>query len=239
MAPIRLACTAAGMAALTAMSTIALAAPNRTTPQRAQPVTIGLTTINVPLPAGFCIATSPEDKLLNQMMADGDRDNYTPLIASECGKGTRVEDRAEYFMLKAPKAATMQTTRRGATLTQAARAFASSAVDVNAAAPKAGSDMSAEISKHGKDMKLGMTADAGFRGRDDVCVYVGGIVDVAASVQQKPITYKIAFGSCVTAVDQKLLSVNWYSYDLSPATQAALMAKAKKLVVAMSGNRPQ
>lgn len=230
------ACATSGM--LLCLSSTAVAAETKPT-ALVQPITISTTTIDVTVPAGFCLASTPQEKAVNQFMADSDPDNYTALIALECGKSSAYTDKAEYFMIKAPKPMLNAKAPRANVIAEISKVFETNTVDVNKEVAKASTHLSDELNRRGAEADMGVTGNFGYRGKDDTCVYLSGIANLNAMVNQKAIAYQVAAVTCISAVDQKVLAVNWYSYDLSPASQAAIKAKAKKLIATMSGNRPQ
>ena len=200
--------------------------------QASRTINLGTTKILVPFPTGFCAPATEQEKAAEQLIAAADSDNITHLTLTECGKPTGYEGKAEYLMLKTPRQALMAHIDRNAVQKEFAQVIATNAVDTSKSLENANRDLNKTLS-----VEMDITGDIQLRGQDDVCTYMTGAVDVASA--QLGSAYKVAFAGCITTVDKKLISVNWYSYEVTPASIEKMKAKAKALIIAMSGDRPQ
>ena len=218
------------------MAGVAIIGFNLTLPANAaskvQTITIGATKIDVPIPTGFCVSESAQDKAGDELMALGDPDNITHMILSECGKSKSYQGKAEYFMLKTPRQIVLAEIDRKTALQEFAAVIASNAVDTKQAMNNANRDINKVM-----PVDMNIVGDIQLRGQDDICTYITGAADVTA--EKVGAAYRVALAGCLTTVDKKLISVNWYSYEVTPASIEKMKAKAKALIIAMSGNRPQ
>lgn len=222
---------------LLALTTLSVAAHCQTfgqTPnsQNLKTIQIGATAIDVPIPDGYCLPTTAEDKAVEQLMIAVDTQNFTHAIMTECGKSSSYKDKAEYFMLKTPSNALLMVSKRADVLKELSALIGTDFMDGKAILNDAAKSFD-EIVPVG----FALDGDIGLKAVDDTCAYFTGVTNVSATKLGD--NYKVAAAGCITTVDGKLISINWYGYDVSVDGIKKLQAKVKSFVVTMSGNRPQ
>ncbi|MEO7248041.1 MAG: hypothetical protein ABIW31_06265, partial [Novosphingobium sp.] len=195
-------------------------APNEVT------VTIGADQFVMPVPVGFCVPVTAEDKAVEQMTAAIDTHNVTVATFMACGR-EGVAPMKDYVLVKVPTQALMAKLEKVDTLNQIERAVA---------APKfanMGPTIKQEVEKSaGKVIggKTEFTGDFGYRGRDADCIYFGGRMNV--SVATAGLADSGFNGSCGSVVGGKYLVV--HVYDFTPTGKVSeLMEQARQIMLSM------
>lgn len=180
----------------------------------------------VPLPAGYCLPQG-QDIDVAQVLAAADHSNVTHLTLQRCHH----EDGPllDYILIKTPTQALLARVGREELLEGVGQAFD--------AAPFASAIESGEFlseAAEGLSSATGTLVDmsGGIRplGRDSMCAYLGGIVEISSGVA----SYSISIGSCITAISDRVVAVHWYGPDTGSAGVAALLTRARRLAETIS-----
>lgn len=176
--------------------------------------------IVVGIPDGYCAPTGA-NRVAADMLAQSDSQNRTPVTLVRCDRRDKPEGmRYDYYLVKTPRVAPPAMTRADfiAMMTKELAL----PVYQDGKAPLEGVE-------DGLSKTLGTRVDLSGaikpRGADDVCVYLGGEVQVTSALA----SYPIAVGGCGTIVGGKLIYV--YSYDDSakPGSVAAQIRRTRAL----------
>ena len=181
----------------------------------------------VPMPEGYCLPAG-SDVDIAQLVAAGDSANVTHLTLVPCSKKQGLAD--DYIILKTPKAVLLVTFDRPQFLEELGAAFGSPELSSALASGKL-------LEQSGKEMgevigvPVDLTGEIKPLGKDDVCAYLGGTINVSSAAA----SYRIAVGMCMTVVAGRVLTINWYGPDRGSAGVASLLLKSKRLAGQITG----
>ena len=189
---------AGALAALTMLPATALAAGQIN-------FSVGDVTIKGSFPDRYCEPTG-NNKAAADLLAKGDPENSTPVTLIRCDQQDQPDGmRYDYYLIKAPRMVYPPMTRAEFPAMMAKELALPS--NQTGSAGKASLD---DASGHLTDTfgtKVDLSGEIKPRGTDDVCMYLGGEMNVSSAVA----SYPIAVGGCGTIVAGKILFV--YSYD--------------------------
>ncbi len=194
-------------------------------------IMIGTTAIDVPIPQGFCLARTEKERAAEQLSAAADDRNVTHLTATRCDEQSTKMGDGEYFILKTPRDALLVTIDRKTAVAELAKAAGDPAMNFQESVNQA-EDGFNKVTGAG----VRLSGPIGFKGSDDLCVYLGGTLELTSQTGKG---YTKAMVLCMTTVDNKLISVNWYAPDTGETAFSKMRNQVRALVVAMSGNRRQ
>ena len=184
--------------------------------RRFEDVQIGSVVLRVPFPRGYCKPTGT-DAATFQVLAASDHRNVTLLSLIECDQHSTGRS---YILFKTPVAALNAELDRDVTLRElAAEAEVLPMSTVLDAAGEVKSEASGESTK--------VDGDFGPRGRDDVCVYMGGLLRTASGTE----TQAQALGTCITVAGKRLIVLNAYEDSADPAAYKAILPKTRNWVL--------
>jgi hypothetical protein len=187
---------------------------------------VGTVAFNLPVPEGFCLPEG-EDAAAAQLIAASDRDNVTHLSLLQCDEKRRWID---YFLIKTPTVALMAT-MTNAELQQA--------VEPELAKGFNSDEIVASVSKEVSDTfrsKVDLKGQIVFLGKDESCLYLGGVFDVAGA---NGTGYTLAMAQCMTVVEGKMLSIYRYGGGKGRKAVEALMPSTKILAKAIRPTSPR
>ena len=214
--------TIGAAALLLAAPGVLAAAPE---PSRQASFRVGGVELQAPIPAGYCMPAGTEVDVA-QLLAAGDDQNVTHLTLVRCrapGAPERTGLGSDYILVKTPKQALLVEIGRDQMLAAMGQAFENPALAEALASGKPAEDAEKSLSRVIGD-KIDLSGNVVPLGRDDVCAYLGGIVNVSTSTQ----SYRISLGACMTAVGGRLLAIYRYGPDEGQAGVARLLVKAKE-----------
>jgi hypothetical protein len=184
----------------------------------------------MPLPKGYCLP-SGTDIDAAQLMAAGDTENVTHALLVRCdansGEALGAKD---YLILQTPRQALLAPVTRGELLQAVGAEFEKPEFS----AAIAGGEIEQEVEKSfGKVLGTEVTFDGAIRplGRDDVCAFMGGVIEFKAVA----VGYKISAASCITSIGNRVMAINWYGPDTHAAAIAELLKKARGVAESMTG----
>lgn len=210
----------AALAALTAAPATAQQAPPPPSETAAAPIafTVHGEAFAVAAPDGYC---APTGALAARMETSNswDSQNLTPVSLHRCET-----DGQDYVIIKTPRADERIALARPEFLGVMKQQFTAEVIEQGLALG------SSDLSRgSGTDVKIGGDT-FGYRGADDVCVYLGGALEAAGADGRK---IQGQVGVCVTLVRGRLLTVN--AYDFSPGADAAtLTARARAMALTIT-----
>ena len=200
------------MIMMLAAAAVLAAAP---APKGEQVVQIGAVKNVVPIPAGFCLP-SGNDIAIFQALAAPDVDNVTLLSLTECRKTAA----RHYLLVKTPVAALNAEVSRAELLKELGDAMETPEMS------KQLEEVPGEISK-GKTRQAGeptkVTGEFGPRGRDDVCVYIGGRATTATASDSQT----QALAGCMTAVNGRMISLYAFADSTDAEAYKTLLPQLK------------
>lgn len=180
------------------------------------------------IPDGYCLP-SGKAKTIADLLAKGDPDNATPVMLARCDQLDNPEGmRYDYYLIKAPRMSYPPMTR-AEFIKMMADEFALP-IYQNGESSKTTIDNAAGNLTKALGTKVDLSGEIKPRGTDDVCMYLGGTLNVSSSAAN----YPIVVGGCGTIVGGKMLFV--YSYG-DPAKEngvATQMGRARVVAEQLS-----
>ncbi|WP_447726441.1 hypothetical protein [Sphingomonas koreensis] len=209
------------------MIAAALAAGNAPTDAPRSTFRIGTVSFSTAVPEGYCLPEA-KDAAAAQLLAAADRDNVTHLTVNLCDEKRRWTD---YFLVKTPVAALSVTTTT-AEFQKVMEPYLAKELDTNALLNSASEQVSGVLGS-----KVDLKGRITFLGKDDTCLYLGGIFDVKGEVSG--ISYTLALAQCMTVVEGKLLNVIRYGEGKDAKSVEALMPSARAFAQGVTLASPQ
>ncbi len=181
---------------------------------------------NVPVPQGMCAPQGQQIEIADLIAAADDR-NVTHVTMMSCNPERADTD---YLMIKTPRSALLTMMEREAFLDalQAEMNLPSFQTYLQ------GGEFRGELEGSFAEMGFNFTINGGIRplGRDDICVYMGGIFRVEPRAPEP--SYDVAGGSCLTTVGNRPIAINYYSDQATNEGVAALAGNARALAERIS-----
>lgn len=200
---------------------VALAAPAGAQDGRPIAFSVHGSAFTVPTPAGYCTQTEAQAAISKQVHA-WDTINLTPLEISRCG----MVEATDYMLIKTPREASRIPMARADFINLMKDQFSADLI-------KEGIAKGSEDVSKGSDGTITMgDGDFGYRGHDDICIYLGGSLDVTGEGGKR--TGRI--GTCVTLVGGYLMTINAYDFAPNGSDEAALMARSRAMAVSISAS---
>jgi hypothetical protein len=170
-----------------------------------------------PVPSGYCL---PEGKSVKaaRILAEGDKGSRTHLTLWACSRN----EPSTYILLKTPVPALDVTATREEVIASMGSAFDNPEMAAALASGKFNADAEKSVTEALRT-RVGLSGEIRPLGKDEMCAYLGGIIAVVIGEQ----SYKISVGICVTAISDRVLTVNWYGPEGGAAGVARLLVKAK------------
>ncbi|NML07486.1 hypothetical protein [Sphingomonas sp. G-3-2-10] len=187
---------------------------------------VGGVAFTPPMPEGYCPATAAQQPL-DQYAATLDKDNLTSITLHSCGASANMLD---YIIIKTPHAVAGTAVTRAQVLESLGPDF-----DSKDGKPFNLEDTETMLSgalAETTGKKAEVSLDLRPRGKDDVCGYFGGF-NVTTPAGGKKI--EMTVGSCITAVDGRVLVLNFYAAGNDPATLAALLRRSRAFALTLRG----
>lgn len=184
--------------------------------------------LTVPVPEGYCLPGGAHADAA-QLVAAADDQNVTHAMLVRCGAAEAAND---YILLKTPKQALLATVGRKELLDAVGAEFDSPLFAEELASGKLMGEVGSSLGTV-LGTQVDLSGSFGPRGKDDVCAYLGGTMDVNSPVA----SYALSAGSCITAVEGRIIVVHWYGPDRGAAGVAELLRKSRGLAMAMTGRR--
>jgi len=181
----------------------------------------------LPVPDGYC-QPSGLGADTAQIMAAGDTVNVTHLTLVRCGAS---EDAfSDYYLIKTPSRVLLAVMDRETFLDSMGEVFASTEV---AQLLESGSiiDQSEEAMSQVIGRQIDLAGAIQPLGRDDVCAYLGGTMQV----QMEELAYSISVAACLTTVSSRILAIYSYGPDSGAASIAGLMLRSKRVAMSIVG----
>jgi hypothetical protein len=174
----------------------------------------------VPIPAGYCLPSGSNIEVA-QLLAAADDRNVTHLTLYRCGQsGAAITD---YILIKTPIEALLIRASREQLLQALGAEFqgplgsaAGAEALTNQAESRVSSVLGAEVNLTGVVRPLGL---------DSFCAYMGGTMQVTSSLGN----YTGSLGMCMTAVSERMVTINWYGADGGSAGVAELLRRSRQL----------
>ncbi|MDQ8757289.1 hypothetical protein RCO27_13745 [Sphingosinicella sp. LHD-64] len=180
----------------------------------------------LPIPAGYCLPQGAQADAA-QLLAAADSLNVTHLTLVRCEESP--EAATDYNLIKTPRQALLTTIERRAFLDSVGEAFATTELTQLMESGSLNSQ-----SEEGISQVIGRQIDISGSirplGRDQVCAYVGGTVQM----QSNEVSYDISMGACMTIVSSRLLFIYAYGPASGSAGVARLMVRARRLAESIS-----
>lgn len=166
---------------------------------------VGDVAIKGSIPDGYCVPTG-KNKAAADLLAKGDPENETPVTLIRCDQQDQPDGmRYDYYLIKAPRMAYAPMPRADF-LAMMAKELALPTYQTGSAGKASLNDAAGNLTDT-FGTKVDLSGEIKPRGTDDVCMYLGGEVNVSSAAA----SYPIAVGGCGTIVGGKILFV--YSYD--------------------------
>lgn len=201
-------------------SSMALAAP--TSAPAYEDINIGGTQVRFPIPDGYC---RPEGKQVAafQALAAPDTMNVTLMSLLSCnGNGS-------YLLVKSPVGGLATEVDRATVINEASKAFTAQEAERAAFQAKVNDKIGARKSEsYGSQVKI--EGDYGYRGYDDVCAYLGGLVVTSAAEESQ----SQAAAGCMTAAAKKVIFIFSYENSTDPLAYKKLFPKLKAMALGMT-----
>jgi hypothetical protein len=182
---------------------------------------IATVAFHAPVPEGFCLPEG-KDAAAAQLVAAADRDNVTHLTVVHCDEKRRWTD---YFLIKTPTAALMAT-MTNAELQQALEPILIKGLDSDAITKSASEQLSGTLQS-----KIDLKGRIEFLGKDDSCLYLGGVLNLKGEADGSG--YTLAMAQCITVVEGKALTVYRYGDGEDRKAVEALMPSARAFAKAI------
>ena len=186
--------------------------------------TVGGERFRVKIPAGFCLP-GPDQEVAMAKIAASDPANVTDVAFIECGR--RTDELPELLAIKTLRMFETTPLKRDTFVPQMAAALP--ALDTLETQRKLLDQSEGNISG-ATGTKVDLSGSVRGRGRDDVCAYVGGTIDV--SVADRKVTGLV--GACATVVGDRQFSVYRVSYKPLADGGAGLLAEARATALAIT-----
>lgn len=179
---------------------------------------VGAVRYTMALPKGYCEPTRAEDVSRMHFAASNDKVGMTALSLVPCEPG----DLSDYILVKAPLSM-VDTPMTVAQLQKEAGAEFDQQGDV----PLDGleQDLSSAASER-SGQKVEMKTAIGPRGRDDICLYLGGTATFEGIAT-------LSMGGCMTSVGDRVVVIFVYGPGDDAATVRTLMARSRALAQAI------
>lgn len=176
---------------------------------------VGLVSFTAAIPPGFCLP-GEEDAAVSQLVAAGDTANVTHLTVNSCDKSRRWVD---YYLVKTPTTILLATTTneefQRVMEPVLAEGFDSEAIG-KSASERLSDMMQTKVDIKGKVSSFG---------KDETCVYLGGILD--AKAPDRDTAYTLAMAACMTVIEGKVMTIYRYGAGDTVAAIEALRPAAK------------
>lgn len=157
------------------------------------------------IPDGYCVPTG-KNKVAADLLAKGDPENETPVTLIRCDQQDQPDGmRYDYYLIKAPRMAYAPMARTDF-LAMMAKELALPTYQTGSAGKTSLDDAAGNLTDT-FGTKVDLSGEIKPRGTDNVCMYLGGKVNVSSAAA----SYPIAVGGCGTIVGGKIVFV--YSYD--------------------------
>ncbi|MEZ0242099.1 MAG: hypothetical protein ACAH11_01905 [Sphingomonas sp.] len=183
---------------------------------------IGSVDYTAPIPTGYCLPVSAEDKRRVEAVAAYDDQNLSVLSLVSCGPNA---NNLDSFVVKVAKSQVNRPAKLSDLLN--GPEFAQSGV----LAPVDDREME-RIANRETGMDLAVESSIKILGHDDVCGYLGGTVAVS-SVDKLYVTV----AGCMTVVGDRLLMVIFSAPGNNPADITRLRRKARDFAVSIRARR--
>lgn len=156
---------------------------------------VGNVTLTAIVPDGYCV---PEGRAAEfaQRVASGDRDHIIYLTANVCGETWPWSD---YFAVRTPVAA-VPLIITNTQFQKVMEPLLKQAAKRGEGAKRASEQMSEVV-----QARVEMKGRIAFLGKDDICLYRGGILEIAAGAGWS--AYSVAMVDCLTVSGGKVLTV--------------------------------
>jgi hypothetical protein len=188
------------------------------------------TSFSLPIPDGYCLPTG-RDVDVAQLLAAGDNENVTHLMLNWCEPRSREAIDDDYILIKTPKHALLAFVDRKSFM---------EAVGVEFDKPDFAAALAREDFTDGAEKSLeetlGSKIDIGGAlrplGKDDVCAYLGGTLEIATP----KLAYKISVAGCITSVANRVVTLYWYGPDKGAPGIASLITRVRTLATKVEGH---
>lgn len=180
------------------------------------------------IPDGYCLPRG-RDIDVAQLRAAADDQNVTHLTLYRCQEAGV---RRDYILIKTPNAALPLRLPRQSFLAGVGEAFDSGPLRSDLASGEMVRQVEDRVSSViGREVDL--TGSIRPLGRDDVCAYLGGTMQVSSST----LTYSVSLGTCITVVSNRVITINWYGPDNGSAGIADLLRHSRRLAEQIQARR--
>ena len=188
------------------------------------------TSFSLPIPDGYCLPTGMGVDVA-QILAAGDNDNVTHLMLNRCGPRSQEAIDDDYILIKTPKRALLASVDRKSLLDAVGVEFDKP----DFAAALAREDFTDGVEKSLEET-LGSKIDIGGAlkplGKDDICAYLGGTLEITTS----KLAYKISVAGCITSVANRIVTLYWYGPDKGAPGIASLITRVRALAAKVEGH---
>lgn len=190
---------------------------------------VGAVALKLPQPSGFC-PPSAQDAPMAAANANADPHNLTLATLLACNRSPEIRPWSNYVLIKTPNMLANGTYEKVETLDQMNAVFA------GPNSPKFDDKMTDEIGTNTEraiGVRIEITAEYGYAGRDADCVYLAG--PMQAQVVGK--TVKGLIATCITVAGGKMIGVNLYHISAAPDMAALKAMKAQVRAIGLSIHR--